>query len=296
MNKNITFLVNGGLGKSIMSTAVIRAIKKQYSEYNIIVISGYEPPFTFNNKIYRTYLFNQTSYFYENYIKNNDNIKIFALEPYQTEPYLLRQKHLTEIWCDLLNIKHDGIYPEIILNPRLTEIVKDKIKPFNGKPIFLLQSNGGSIEQNSKKSWARDIPIEQAQKIVNYYSKDYRILHLRREDQPKLDNTEWLSLPVLELFHIIPFVKKSLLIDSFMQHAFAALNKKSTVCWITTSPKVFGYNIHDNILPDAKIIYNYEAASFLEEYDFTGNIPCQFPYDNINIFNIEKIINSINKQ
>ena len=51
MNKNIIFLVNGGLGKSIMSTAVIRAIKKQYPEYNIIVISGYEPPFTYNNNI-----------------------------------------------------------------------------------------------------------------------------------------------------------------------------------------------------------------------------------------------------
>jgi hypothetical protein len=81
-----------------------------------------------------------------------------------------------------------------------------------------------------------------------------------------------------------------------MQHAFAALNKKSTVCWVTTSPKVFGYDLHDNILPEAKIAYNYEAVSFLEEYDFTGNISCQFPYNNINIFNIEKIINSINKQ
>ena len=292
--------ISGGLGKSILSTSVIRAMRNHFDNNNendrkIIVVSGYDAPFIYNKNIYRTYLYGQTPFFYDEYIKNKD-VKIFTLEPYQAESYLLRQKHLTEIWCDLFGIKNNNSYPELILNPRMTELVKDKLKP-NNKPLFLLQSNGGSNNQSSKKSWSRDIPIQQAQQIASYYhNKGFRVLHLRHENQLKLENTEWLSLPILELFHVIQFINKSLLIDSFMQHSFAALNKKSTVCWISTSPKVFGYDIHDNILPKSKEIFNYEAASFLEQYDFTGNMPFQFPYEDINIFDINEIITSIEKQ
>ena len=35
--------------------------------------------------------------------------------------------------------------------------------------------------------------------------------------------------------------------DSFAQHLAAAMGVKSTVCWVTTKPKVFGYKLHDNI-------------------------------------------------
>jgi len=292
--------VSGGCGKSILSTSVIRAMRNHFDNNNekdrkIIVVSGYDAPFIYNKNIYRTFLYGQTPYFFDEFIKDKD-VKMFILEPYQAESYLLRQKHLTKTWCDLYDIKNDNIYPELILNPRMTEMVIDKLKP-NSQKLFMVQSNGGAQNQISKKSWARDIPIQQAQQIANYYhNKGYRVLHLRHENQPKLENTEWLSLPILELFHVIPFINKSLLIDSFLNHAFAALNKKSTVCWISSSPKVFGYDIHDNILPKSKEIYNYEAASFLEQFDFTGNMPFQFPYESINIFDINEIIASIDKQ
>ena len=34
---NVIFSIDGGLGKSIMATAVLKAIKKQYSKANILV-------------------------------------------------------------------------------------------------------------------------------------------------------------------------------------------------------------------------------------------------------------------
>jgi hypothetical protein len=42
--------------------------------------------------------------------------------------------------------------------------------------------------------------------------------------------------------------KKRILIDSCLQHAAAALKQQSTVLWVGTSPTVFGYNIHKNVI------------------------------------------------
>ena len=46
---------------------------------------------------------------------------------------------------------------------------------------------------------------------------------------------------------LLQLSKKRLLMDSFTQHLAAAMNVKSTVCWVTTKPEVFGYKLHDNI-------------------------------------------------
>ena len=44
---------------------------------------------------------------------------------------------------------------------------------------MLIQTHGGGGQQYSKKSWFRDMPIEIAQGLVNYFSKSYRILQVR---------------------------------------------------------------------------------------------------------------------
>ena len=41
----IIFQIDGGLGKSIMATAVLKAIRKQYKKANLIVVSGYPDVF-----------------------------------------------------------------------------------------------------------------------------------------------------------------------------------------------------------------------------------------------------------
>jgi hypothetical protein len=55
---------------------------------------------------------------------------------------------------------------------------------------------------------------------------------------------------IKEFFIILLKSEKRLLIDSCLQHAAAAFNLPSTVCWVGTSPEVFGYEIHKNILPN----------------------------------------------
>ena len=100
---------------------------------------------------------------------------------------------------------------------------------------------------------------------------------------------------MMEFFSIILHSKKRILIDSCVQHAAAALKLPSTVLWIGTSPKVFGYDLHDNIITE--IPYDFKLpGSYLFDFDFNGT-EVEYPFENdTKIFDINKIIESVNKQ
>ena len=291
--KYVIFHAEGGHGKQIMATAVIRAVKKKYPDRKLIVVTPWDGPFFYNKDVWRFYAFNEMKYFFDDYIKA-DTI-ILRQEVYHTEDHILQRKHLTKSWCDMYGIKDDGPMPKIYLNAREIEIAKDKIKPQAGKPIMLLQTHGGGQGQYSKKSWARDMPIEIAQNLVNFFSKSYRVLHLRRGDQPELQGTEVLNLPFRELYAVFLLSSKRLFIDSFAQHVAAALDLPSTVCWIANKPEVFGYDMHTNILPEAKVQQQFNKFSYLDQFDISGQIQ-QFPYDKVNLFDINQIVKAVQEQ
>ena len=247
--KYIIFQVNGGIGKSIMATAVTRAIKKAYKDYNIIVLTGYPETFIGNPNVYRVYRAGMAPYFYDDFVKGNEVI-FMCDEPYLAKGYLTKTKHLTEAWCDVLGIKFDGSKPDLFLNP--IEQNKTRIQSPNGKPTLLFQPFGGG-SKDVQYSWNRDIPPHQAQMIVNTLSQKYHIMQVCREDQIKLQNVQHLHAPFRDLFGLIMNCNAVLGIDSFMQHAAAAFNKNSVVCWITNKPEVFGYKNHKNIFPDSKL-------------------------------------------
>jgi hypothetical protein len=292
-DKYVIFHTEGGHGKQVMSVAVIRAIKKAYPDYKIIVVTAWDGPFFYNPDVFRFYTFNQMQYFFSDYIR--PTTKIFRQEVYFSEDHILQRKHLTQSWCDMYNIPYDGPKPKIYLNARELEIARDKIKPTN-MPIMLLQTHGGSpTGQYSKKSWFRDMPVEIAQKLVNYFSKSYRILHIKSPEQPNLQGVEPLTLPFRELYACFPLSTKRLFIDSFGQHVAAALGLQSTVVWIGNKPEIFGYPENINIQPNAQYINELNKFSYLEQFDISGQIQ-QFPYDTVNLFDINKIIEAVNKQ
>ena len=283
----------GGHGKQVMATAVCRAVKKKYPDRKLIVVTAWDGPFFYNPDVWRFYNFGQMQYFFDDYI--NDDTIILRQEVYHSEDHILQRKHLVDSWVNMYGIESDGFKPKIILNPRELEIAKDKIKP-DGRPIMLLQTHGGSPNaQYSKKSWFRDMPIEIAQKLVNYFSKSYRILHLRTPEQPALQGTELLNLPFRELYAVFPLSTKRLFIDSFAQHVATALDLQSTVVWIGNKPEVFGYDENINILPDEGHVRELNKFSYLDQFDISGQIQ-QFPYNTVNMLDINKIIEGVQKQ
>ena len=293
-NKNgeyIIFDTQGGHGKNIQATAVIRAIKKQYPYHKIVVTCSWDAPFFYNPDVYRFYLHGQMQYFKDDYV--NDNTIIMKHDPYNESNHILGKEHLTESWCRICGVNYDGHKPNIYVNPREIEIATDKIKP-NGKPIMLLQTHGGSNQQYSKKSWYRDMPIDTAQKVVNHFNKKYRILHIRSQEQPALQGVEPITLPLRELYGVFPLSTKRLFIDSFSPHVAAGLGLQSTVLWIGNKPEVFGYPEHINVLPSAKRVREFNKFTYLID-DISGFVQ-QFPYDTVNVFNLDEIIASVESQ
>jgi hypothetical protein len=85
---------------------------------------------------------------------------------------------------------------------------------------------------------------------------------------------------------------KRLLMDSFAEHAAAALNKPSTVLWIANSPKVFGYDLHTNIIANPETTVPELRNAYLGKYNIGGD-PVEFPYNNESeIFNVDNVIKS----
>lgn len=290
---NIIFDVSGGLGKSVMSTAVLKAIRKHYTKDNIIVVTSYPDVFKNNPNANRIITHANSGPVFRDFI-NNREAKVFLTDPYTTSDFITEKKHLIEIWCDLCGVRYDGEFPELFISKSERQYYEQFYKL--DKPIFAIQPNGGSIDQPLKYSWTRDIPQPIMQDVIDYYKKDYTIAHIKREDQLTYPDT----IAALDDFRSIAIMlslsKKRLLIDSSSMHIAAALNIPSTVAWIGTSPKIFGYDLHENILANPHTADHDISNNFYQKYMLFEDIT-RIPYSDLNdIFNLGDIIKSINKQ
>lgn len=291
MEKYSILEINGGIGKSIMASAVCEAIKTAHPDRKLIVITGWPEPLLHNPNIYRVYKAGSILYFYEDFIKGND-VLFFNNEPYQSNGYLNQNQHLIQSWCEAISVPLNNEKPKIFLNPReMEEIFMQFQRP---KPIMLIQPFGG-MGKRYLYGWNRDLPPNLAQELINIYSQKYHVIQVGYQDQNKLQNVEYINLGIREVLALAQFSKARILIDSFLQHACAAFNLPSTVCWITNSPKVFGYDIHKNVLARtdnfAEGIHGADWGT--QQWDFTGNRLHDFPFKDHNIFNIDEIVNTI---
>jgi hypothetical protein len=290
--KNIIFQVNGGIGKSILSTAVCKAIKKKYPNDKLIVVSGYPDVFTNSKDVDMAFGFGQEGYFFTKYIENQE-IEIMALEPYVVTEHILQSEHLIETWCKLCNVPYNGEQPEVFINDRERTFFQEKYK--SEKPILLIQTNGGIEQQQVKYSWARDIPRHIVQAVINEFRNDYNIVQIKREDQYGFEGTFAVTDNIKGISVLIEMSEKRLLMDSFGQHTAAALNKPSTVLWIANKPEVFGYEVHDNIISNHFTLKGDLKNSYFGKFNIGGALE-EFPFNNeLEIFDVEKVIASLKK-
>jgi hypothetical protein len=292
--KYLVWHIEGGLGKNIAATALCQSIKQHYPDRKLIMVVSHPEVFLNNPYIDRVYFVGNKSYFYDDYIHEKDTL-IFKQEPYNQTDHILKRKHLIHNWCDILGIEYKGQQPQVYVN--MAQKMTTGLWKRN-KPVMVIQTNGGPLNQQKYSySWSRDIPFDIAQEIVNNYKKDYHIFQVTRPDSQKLDGAEVVDrqLSNMELFALLVEAKKRLLIDSCLQHAAASFKLPSTVLWIGTSPTVFGYDLHDNIIanpPQGKIKL---IDSYMFDYNLDGVLH-ECPYiDHNEMFNLDNIYNSINK-
>lgn len=288
---NIIFQINGGIGKCVMATAVCQAIKTQYPDSKLIVVSGYADVFLNNPYVDKSFNFGGFSYFYQDYIENQD-FKVLAHDPYLTTEHIKQDEHLVETWCRLFDIKYNGEQPKIYLTDREIKFYENKFT--SDKPVFLLQSNGGS-PSDLKYSWARDLPYSTTVKVLDAFRQDYNIVHIKREDQLSFEGTYPVTDNFRSICVLISKSTKRLFMDSFAQHVAASMDLPSTVCWIANKPEVFGYDIHSNIVSNPFTVKPELRNAYLAKFNISGDL-LEFPYNNEDeMFNVDQIIDSIKR-
>ena len=280
--ENIVFIVDGGIGKNIMATVVIRNIKKKYPDKKLIVVGGYADVFRHNPHIHRFYRAGDTQHFHEDYIDGNRSIVLKA-EPYYHMDYLhSKDRHITELWCEMLGLPYDNPIPEIYL----TDKEKREAVEFQrgtGGPTMILQISGGlPPNENGQKQFQmfiRDLDVKVARNIVDEVKGQYTILQLRAKTQPGWEDVKAPESTLRQALQFIYGAQKFLLIDSFAQHAAAAFGKKAVVCWGATNPKLLGYEGHINLTREKACPTPFcdRPNSFLFD-QVTNNLQWQCPH------------------
>ena len=298
--KYLVWHIQGGLGKNIAATSLISDLKKKYSDRKLIMVVSWPEVFLNNPNIDRVYSIGNIPHFYETYVENKD-VLIFMHEPYNQTGHITKQKHLLENWCDLLGVDFNNQQPTISVNYAQSKLPLQWVRD---KPILLLQTSGGPAQPNPNNpsplnpyAWTRDMPNDIASSIVNKYSSQYHIIQISRHDGYALEGVERLSVPLsnMELFSLVAAAQKRILIDSALQHAAAAFNLPSTVFWIGTSPKVFGYKLHNNIVAKLPKKANQLINSYIFDFSFDHNIN-ECPYMSIDeMFDVKEVMNSLDK-
>ena len=165
------------------------------------------------------------------------------------------------------------------------------------KPIMAIHTNGGvnSPLIYPGYNWARDLPQDIIVKLIEEYREHYNIVHIKRPDQQGFSDTlECIDTPRGVAYMLLKSEKR-IFIDSFAQHMAAALNLPSTVCWVTTNPTVFGYDLHDNVFANPHKKEFTTTSKTYSQYELNESI-VDFPWgEDEEVFDINKIFKSINK-
>lgn len=297
MDEYVIFAPEGGLGKIVASTFVVKKIKEKFPDRKIIVLSPWPEVFLNNPNVYRSYRAGNSPYFYNDFIKDRDTI-ILKGDPYYTAAHLYNKQHIVKTWCELHDLplnQDEQIVPELFYTPVEVETYKQLFK--RSKPIITLQTNGGPYDLNKNYCWTRDFPYEQAQILVNELHSKYHIIHVTRPNCQRLSNVEMLeNIPNKRSFlALLMFSHRQVLIDSSLQHAAAAFNKPSYVAWIGTSPVVFGYEMHINAVPNIPKKDNEQVIDgVFFDHDFNGP-EHEFPYESTALFKLQDIYDYIVK-
>lgn len=259
--RNIVFICDGGIGKNIAGTAVVRAIKKAHPTKNIIVIAGCPEMFMNNPNVKRTFHFANPVHFYEDWI--NNETQVMKAEPYMHYDYLAKNRHVVDCWCEMLGVPFDGAEPDLYFIPgeiEAAQIFAEELTDGGKSEFVMMQWIGGippdknepkAVKEKLLQMYRRSMPQTQAQAIADYFIKEkkWTVITVGHSNFPQLLGTKNPQLPIRAIISLLLQCKTFVGIDSFLQHAAAArqINKKGVVIWGGTCKTCLGYDGHVNL-------------------------------------------------
>jgi len=288
--------VEGGAGKNIVATNVVRNIKKTHPDRKLVVVAPYPEVFLHNPHVHRVYKTGVCPYFYEDYIQNKDTL-VFKHEPYNSNDVITRKCSLAQAWCQSLGLELDRNAPELFFNNIERQNSNVLLNQINtDKPIIALQINGGMGNKQNQINfnWFRDLPPFYAQALINQYADRFTFVQIKNSHQVALQGALQVDLSLREIFLILAQCKGAIGIDSVVQHAMAAFGKSSLVFWIGNNPTVFGYDMHTNMVANVPAADNLE--SYLDPYPLnTHGHQCPAGYRMVDLFDAKEIISNFEK-
>jgi hypothetical protein len=287
--KNPKYIIadcSGGIGKHIAFTAVISNIKAAYPDSKIIVVCAWPRTFINHPDCWRVYGNSECRFFYDDYIKDKDFL-FFKSEPYHHTDYIKKERHLIDVWTEQCGVPLIHTTPKLYINPVEQLIFRSKYVTDN-RPLLILQPNGG-MNLPFVYSWVRDMPLDFVNKIVGILKPHFKILHIRMNNQHQYGDgvISVTTDDIRELFCVLNLPAKRLLIDSFGQHACAALGQRANVLWPIDNAKILGYETNTNIVGIVPSELQRPYA-YIEEYRLEG-VLSDYPYGDKEIFDAEKV-------
>jgi len=298
MDKYVVFHCEGGLGKNVASTAVIKNIAEKYKDRKIIVMASFPEVFLNNPYIHRVYRLGMTPYFWEDYISGKDTI-IMRREPYFETSHIMQASPLHETWHKMYDLPYnkEKDMPELYMNMIQADM---PITWQRQKPILLLHTNGGPLMDGAAiYAWSRDMPRYVAEAVIQNFSQQYHIIqvckHQTQAIQSPMVEVVDRQMSNFELFSLVRASAKRVLIDSCLQHAAAAFKLPSTVLWIGTHPEMFGYKLHTNIKSKEPVgnVKKVDASYF--DYQLDGQFH-ECPYNSPEeMFDVQEVLKTVSK-
>jgi hypothetical protein len=219
LQTNLLLHINGGLGKCIMATAVIRSYKAANPQSKVVVVSGYPEVFLHNPDIYKNFPFN-TPYLWQDYYgKPGWNVE--AQDPYLNDAWIKnRKQHLIDIWCGMLRIPSIQKTPLLYFSGPEADELNSQIKV--DKPLLVVQSTGGS--NPGARSWTRNPPQHEFEEYLAQFKDTHFVLHLALPDTPVLRNVHQRvdNFDRRKAMCLMYYAQEVLGIDSYAMHARAA--------------------------------------------------------------------------
>ena len=216
---NLVLHINGGLGKCIMATAVIRSYKQAYPNAEIYVVSGYPEVFLHNPDVSKNFPFN-TPYLWQDYY-GKPGVKVYAQDPYLNPSWIKNHtKHLIDIWCEELGVPSVQKTPLLYFSGPETDELNAMIQV--PKPLLVVQSTGGS--NAASRSWTRNPPPNELEEYLAKFKETHYVLHLAIKETPALQNVDQRieNLDRRKAMCLVYFANEVLGIDSYSLHARAA--------------------------------------------------------------------------
>ena len=267
MSKKCLINVEGGLGKNIMLTSILKELKEKGAYDEVYVISPYHDVFKACSVVTDAFQPGLGTLYQELVLDPDCNV--LWKEPYSNQTFIKKECHLFDAWAAEFGItladKADTYVPcldKVVEEyPALRQIADEKMNEWNHN-FCLVQFTGGQSPLTPQVDQdGNPVPYMNAQEAIKRnYAKGEQVVQLLKEkwpgttvvhfglpNEPSVNGAIKIEVPYLTYRLLAEEAKEIICIDSSLQHLATGVNDNVTVIWGETRPEHFGYACNRNV-------------------------------------------------